>query len=323
MTAIDLSFPCMGATFRLLAARPPGDRGTGTEAALSGARSLLESMDASLSRFLPGSDLNALNHDRRSDVPASHELRTAVRAALWAAARSGGLADPTLGEELVSSGYGSSRAGTPSPALDELLAAAPPRRVARPDPARRWTLVAVDERRAVIQRPAGVMLDLGGSAKGLGADRAAALLAGQPRYAVDCAGDIRVGGPAALVQPFEIIVEHPLDGTTAARLSLTGGAVATSGISRRAWIAGGAAYHHLLDPSTGTPAWTGLVQATALAPTALEAETLAKTAYLAGALAARSLLAEHGGVLVDETGRVDVVPGRQITPPVGWSSAAA
>ena len=65
-------------------------------------------------------------------------------------------------------------------------------------------------------------------------------------------------------------------GTTSvlAELTLTDGAAATSGVTRRGW--------HLIDPSTGRPARTGIVQATALAPTALEAEVRAKAALLAG-----------------------------------------
>jgi thiamine biosynthesis lipoprotein len=315
---IDLSFPCMGSTFRVLAAG-----GTEPENAVVAARALLEGMDNSLSRFRPESELSALNRDRRTVVPASIGLREAVRAALWAAVRSGGLSDPTMADALIRAGYGSSRSGAPPSALDEVLAAAPPRRPARPDPAHRWRSVVVDDRRGTIRRPFGVTLDLGGSAKGLGADRAASLLAGQARYAVDCAGDIRVGGPAVLARPFEVLVEHPFDEQPAARLHLTGGAVATSGLSRRAWIADGAASNHLLDPSTGAPAWTGLAQASALAPTALEAETLAKTAYLSGRLAARHVLAEHGGVLVDEAGRVEIVPGRGVAPVVSQIQWAA
>jgi thiamine biosynthesis lipoprotein len=214
-----------------------------------------------------------------------------------------------MADAVIRAGYAASRSGARPSALDDVLVAAPPRRPARPDPARRWTSVVVDDRRGTIRRPSGLTLDLGGSAKGLAADRAASLLAGQGRYAVDCAGDIRVGGPAAAARPFEILVEHPFDEQPAARLTLTDGAVATSGISRRAWITEGAASNHLLDPSTGAPAWTGLLQVSAVAPTALEAETLAKSAYLAGPLVARRLLADHGGVLVDEVGRAEIVPG--------------
>ena len=64
--------------------------------------------------------------------------------------------------------------------------------------------------------------------------------------------------------------------------------------------------HHLLDPSTGHPAWTGLVQATSLGTTALEAETLAKMAFLAGPEGAPEILSEHGGLMVLDDGGVEL-----------------
>ena len=78
-------------------------------------------------------------------------------------------------------------------------------------------------------------------------------------------------------------------------LTLTDGAAATSGVTRRGW--------HLIDPGTGRPARTGIVQATALAPTALEAEVRAKAALLAGPAAASEYL-PHGGLLVLAGGEI-------------------
>jgi FAD:protein FMN transferase len=60
----------------------------------------------------------------------------------------------------------------------------------------------------------------------------------------------------------------------------------------------------LIDPARGTPAWTGVIQATALAPTALEAETLAKTALLRGTHAGREVLEPYGGALVLDDGQL-------------------
>ena len=88
---------------------------------------------------------------------------------------------------------------------------------------------------------------------------------------------------------------------------LSQGGVATSGIGRRSWLdVHGAPAHHLLDPGSGRPAFTGIVQATALAPTALEAETLAKAALLSGPGDAACWL-PHGGLLVFEDGGHEVV----------------
>ena len=82
------------------------------------------------------------------------------------------------------------------------------------------------------------------------------------------------------------------------------GAIATSGIGRRAWWTdSGDPAHHVLDPSTGEPAWTGLVSVTALAPTTLEAEVLAKAALLSGPTGAEL---PHGGVLFHDDGRMQL-----------------
>ena len=65
--------------------------------------------------------------------------------------------------------------------------------------------------------------------------------------------------------------------------------------------------HHLLDPATGEPAWTGLIGATALGDTAVEAETFAKAALLSGPEGGREVLAERGGLMVHDSGRVETV----------------
>jgi thiamine biosynthesis lipoprotein len=96
--------------------------------------------------------------------------------------------------------------------------------------------------------------------------------------------------------------------------ALTDGAVATSGIGRRSWLQAGRPAHHLLDPATGAPAFTGVVQATALAPTALEAEIRAKAAVLSGPAGER-WLAEHGGVLVLDDGSVRPIDVSSLSAP--------
>lgn len=294
------TFACMGCDMALDVADP---------AAAQAARHLLERMDERLSRFRPDSELSRLNGDRREAVPASPLLRSAVRAARWAAERSAGLVDPTLLTAMTAQGYTSSLSGAAPPSLRAALAAAPARRPARAHPAARWRALVVDDERGTITRPPGLELDTGGSTKGLAADAAAHLLAGHDAYVVDCGGDLRIRAP----RPIAVAVEHPLTGAAAHTLAIAEGAVATSGLHRRLWRRpGGGFAHHLLDPATSAPAWTGVVQATALAPTALEAETLAKSALLAGRLAARRLLA-GGGVLVLDDGSVEPV-GRDARP---------
>jgi thiamine biosynthesis lipoprotein len=162
-----------------------------------------------------------------------------------------------------------------------------------------------------VTRPPGLRLNTGGLAKGMFADLLGASLARHPSFAVDCAGDLRVGGADGLERPVE--VTSPFDGRVVHRFAVTDAGAATSGIGRRSWLdAAGAPAHHLLDPATGRPAYTGVVQATALAPTALEAEALAKAAVLSGPAGGRRWLA-HGGVLVFEDGSHDVVAAQSDT----------
>jgi FAD:protein FMN transferase len=260
-----------------------------------------------LSRFDRTSELSLLNADPRACVPASPLLCAAVSAALRAARVSGGLVDPTLVGALRRAGYARTRACAQPGSLARGLAVAPPRRPARPDPLGRWWDVTVNRRAGEIRRPPGLELDLGGSAKGWAADLIAKRLAPDGRCAVDCGGDLRVAGGRGA--PWQVRVRHPLTGEVAHTLRVRAGAVATSGIDARLWQRpDGDFAHHLIDPSTGEPAWTGLIAATALAPTALDAEALAKAALLSGPARARALLRmRYGGVLVHDDGAVEPV----------------
>ena len=132
---------------------------------------------------------------------------------------------------------------------------------------------------------------------------------------MDCGGDVRVGGADVIRVPFAIEVEHPLTREPIHTLRLRGGAVATSGIAGRLWRRpDGTFAHHLLDPATGEPAWTGLISATAVAPTALEAETRAKAALLSGPDGARRALARTGGVVVHDDGDVELIGPLRAAP---------
>ena len=85
----------MGSHVRLVIGEPGPGMATRDEAAAA-ARDSARSSTQRLSRFIPDSELCALNDDPRSACPPRELLRAAVSAGLWAAERSGGLVDPTL-----------------------------------------------------------------------------------------------------------------------------------------------------------------------------------------------------------------------------------
>jgi thiamine biosynthesis lipoprotein len=264
-----------------------------------------------LSRFDSDSELSRLNRDPRREVPASPLLRRVVSGALTAGLRSRGLVDATLVDEIEAAGYANSRdfEGTIE------LPAPPPPHVGGPSGRSGWCELAVDERAGTVSRPPGLRLDPGGIAKGLMADVIAETLADFPAFAVDCCGDLRVGGVDARMRT--ILVEDPAGGPQLHELRISEGAVATSGITRRGWVDGeGRAAHQIIDPASGRPAYTGVIQATAVAPTGLLAETLAKSALLVGPERAESQL-PFGGVIVVEGGEVRVFEGLAPLAPSG------
>ena len=173
--------------------------------------------------------------------------------------------------------------------------------------------------------------DPGGSGKGLAADMLADRLRGYSSYVVDCGGDVRIGGFASQLDPFAVHARHPIDCEAAAIFYVSAGGIASSGLDTRVWRRDDGYFaHHLLDPSTGGPAWTGLVGVTALGRDALEAETISKAALLSGPERARPLLAERGGMLVGETGEVELlgpvsaklIGRRSVSVPQGPTSIA-
>ncbi len=320
---VDRHLRLMGTHIRIVIDAPARDDVPAPAATADAIEALLRDYEATLSRFKPDSELSALNADPRPCVPASALLRGAITAALQAAELTDGLVDPTLHDELVVAGYAvswdSARRLDLRAALAEVDA---PRRSAAPRPDARWREVHVDDAAGAITRPPGLHLDTGGTGKGHAADLAAELLGGYTTWVVDCGGDLRVGGDSGV--PREVEVEHPFSGEMFDSISVRRSAVATSGLRSRIWRdADGRVVHHLLDPSTGAPVFSGLVAVTALAPTAVEAEALAKQALLSGPRAAAQVLRRHGGIAIDEDGhvarigRLEPAPVVRITLPAG------
>lgn len=301
------NFACFGGAATVHA--EGSSQAAGEEAVEDARRFLLDAHDR-LSRFLEDSELTLLNRDPRHEVPASRLLRRLATAIKMAAILSRGLVDATLLGKLEQAGYRNSMEARGLPPIGRDHSR--PSRAARPHPARRWREIHVDETAGSICRPPGLEIDSGGIAKGLVADLVATSLQSHRTYAVDCCGDIRIGGSAG--QDRQILVGDPFGGDPIHELSLSDGAVATSGIGRRCWVGpDGKTAHHLLDPRSGKPAFTGIAQATAVAPTGVRAEVYAKATLLSGPAEASKWL-PHGGVLVMDGGQIDLVDARHPLP---------
>ena len=299
----------MGTSISVLIGPPAGPALLPAGAMAIAAQAMLVEFEQVLSRFLEDSELSLLNRDPREQVPASALLRKAVHAGLWAAERTDGLVDVTVLPAVRAAGYTGSRAGLASVPLADALAVAPPRLPASAHAHPGWTSIAVLDDAGAIRRDPRVLVDLGGVGKGLAADLLADRLAGYERFVIDCGGDVRVGGSRPERWPVEVEVQHPLTGVVVDSFQIDEGAAATSGLNARIWEReDGSFAHHLIDPATGKPAWTGLIAASAKAPTGVAAEALAKAALLSGPEGAPRFLAEYGGLVVHDDGTIQPIP---------------
>lgn len=266
----------------------------------------LAALDLACSRFRSDSELLALCASGGRPTVVSPLLREAVSVALQAARDTGGDVDPTLGASLVALGYDGDFAGLSS---DGPRAAVTARRAVT------WRDILLDEDRVSV--PQGVLLDLGATAKALGADRAARRLAAVLGCGVlvNLGGDLSIAGPVpdggwcVRVQDGPGPVEAAPDGPSQV-VALRGGALATSSTTARRWQRGGQAMHHLLDPRSGLPVESPWRTVSVVASTCVAANTASTAAVVRGA-GALELLRGLGAParLVARDGRVTVAGG--------------
>lgn len=259
--------------------------------------------DRRLSRFRPDSELCRLNARAGTVVPVSPVLLEVVGIALDAARATAGLVTPTLLDQLETAGYDRDFA-----AIDSGAGAGQPHRATASGPdSDAWRRIEIDRRAGAIRLPAGVRIDLGGSAKGWAADRAARSLGRLGPALVDAGGDIASTGPPPGEPGWPVAVADPrAPGESLGLVCLTQGGLATSGRDRRRWWRDGRWQHHLIDPRTGLPAETDVLTATVTAGSAVDAELATKYALLLGAERGLQWLDGRGlgGILVLEDDRV-------------------
>jgi len=208
-------------------------------------------------------------------VEAGPELLELVSLSLDARKRTQGRFDPTVHDALVAAGYDRTfedverqQSGAPSQ-----VACAGDVRV---------------EAGSVLTLGRGTRIDLGGIAKGWTADRVLETLSQAGPALVNAGGDVACTG-----RSWQVGVETPARPIT---LELENGGLATTGRDRRRWFRGGVEAHHVIDPSTGAPAETGLLTATAVGSSGAEAEVLATSLFLAGGLTQAASEADARGV---------------------------
>lgn len=118
--------------------------------------------------------------------------------------------------------------------------------------------LVIDSAAGTVTLREGILLDLGGIAKGFAADRisTAAKEAGFDCFLLNFGGSVTAVGEKAPQTPFRVGIAHPRSqtGEVLRTLSLADGHLVTSGDYQRYRMVEGVRYHHIIDPETLLPA---------------------------------------------------------------------
>lgn len=245
----------------------------------------VELLEQCWSRFRPDSELHLL-HARSGygPVPVSEDLHRLVSALIDAWSWSEGDVDATVLGSMVAMGYDRD--------FESLRAAPLPLSWERVPG---HGMAGVGVMAGTVSLPRGVGLDPGAIGKGLAGDIVTADIAGAGASAVlvSIGGDVVTHGTPHDAGAWHVSLR---DDRTAGRdeidvVTLAGDAraVATSSTLRRRW----SHRHHVLDPRSGAPVESDVVQATVVADCGWRAEAGATVALVRGS-ASDSWLAERG-----------------------------
>ena len=165
----------------------------------------------------------------------------------------------------------------------------------------------------------GVRINLGGIAKGYVVERGINVLrhAGVTNAIVTAGGDSRMLGDRR-GRPFMIGIRDPReDGKVAMSVPLADEAVSTSGDYERYFDEDGVRYHHIITPSTGTPA-REVHSATVIGPDAVMTDALSTSVFVMGVDLGLKLIAslpDYESIVIDNQGRIYYSDGLEPPPP--------
>lgn len=160
-------------------------------------------------------------------------------------------------------------------------------------------------------------LDLGAVGKGIACDVAQNYLKQQKEVSgavIAVGGSILLYGSKADGTNWNVAVQNPRgqDGEAMGVLSLSGTTnVSTSGDYEKYFMQNGKRYHHILNPSTGYPAESGLISVTVVSDNGLLSDGLSTACFVLGKEKGQKLLETYGaeGIFIDQNKKVTVTKG--------------
>lgn len=288
MQAVDRAFRAMGCSAEV---RVVAGSAIDAAAIADAVIAQIEGIERRWSRFIPDSELSALNARGGGLFVVSADTALLVARMVEAWRRTSGRYDPTLLEALARVGYADAwdvRRGLVEDATTDAVL-----------PGRGCHGISVDLSTGLVELPDGLSLEPGGIGKGLAGDlvSAAAIDAGAAGVMVNLGGDVRVRGVDVDGGTWVVAIEDPhRPERELAVVELDDGAVCTSSRTWRRWLTPTGPAHHLLDPADGRPVRGAIDSVTVVADAGWWAEALTKAAFVEGLPNAADLVGEQAAM---------------------------
>lgn len=248
-----------------------------TEEAFSASFARLKEIEDRMSLRNQKSEVAEINRQAgKKAVVVSSETFVVIQKALEIAALSSGAFDPTVGPLVQAWDIGGdSPRKPPQEEIDSLL------------PLIGYDRVVLDtETLSVFLKDEGMILDLGGIAKGYAADEVARILHehGVSHAIVNLGGNVLTLGNKTDGKPWKIGVQDPeaLRGEYVMILSLVDQTLVTSGPYERFLELDGEVYHHILNTKTGYPVKSDYTSVSIVTKNSLLADALSTSLYALG-----------------------------------------
>ena len=240
-----------------------------------------------LSRTIEGSDVWNINHAGGQPVKVSEDTLSILDAARQVSALSGGAFDVTIAP--VSTQWDFTSGAAVLPDADAIAEAA--RKVD-------YTQITVED--GAVTLPEGMMIDLGGIAKGYIADAVKNYLIGRgvKSAILSFGGNIVAIGEKPDGSPWKVGIQD-IDKPTGEFMLVArnyGGSTVTSGIYERGFELDGVYYHHILDTATGWPVQNELASVTIFSESSMWGDALATAAFALGTEEGLTLIEGIDGV---------------------------
>lgn len=240
-------------------------------------KKILENIESKMSRTLKTSELYKLNaHAGKGPYAVSADTFDVIQRALDYAKRTDSAFDPTVGP-LVNSwniGHEDARVPTQSEINAGLQLVG-------------YDKVSLDEANyTVTLAQPGMVLDLGGIAKGYAADVIAKYVreAGYSSAIIDLGGNIFAVGDKPGGLDWKIGVQDPNEtrGNPIGTMKVKDKTIVTSGVYERYFVDNGKHYHHILNSKTGYPVENNLNSVTIVTTSSADADGLSTAIFSLG-----------------------------------------